>query len=105
MPLPDKAPLVRELFPDLCDAAANIMKEADRTLVVVIGGVHHMIGSDDTAWLPPRVKPGLLFVVSVTEGTHMHAQISQRVSVCQERWPTVVLPQLDHDQKTTLIKK
>jgi len=27
MPMPDKAPLVRELFPDLCDAAANVMTE------------------------------------------------------------------------------
>ena len=31
MPMPNKAALVRELFPDLCDAAANIMVEVRRS--------------------------------------------------------------------------
>eukprot|EP00750_Incisomonas_marina_P011283 INCI16364.9.p1 GENE.INCI16364.9~~INCI16364.9.p1 ORF type:complete len:942 (-),score=169.75 INCI16364.9:91-2916(-) len=105
MPMPNKAALVRELFPDLCDAAANIMVETGRILVVVIGGLHRMIGSDDTAWLPPRVKPGLLFVISVTEGDHMHHVLSQRVAVQEAQWPTVHMPELDREKKTTLIKK
>ena len=64
-----------------------------------------MIGSDDTAWLPPRVKPGLLFVISVTEGDHMHHVLSQRVAVQEAQWPTVHMPELDREKKTTLIKK
>jgi len=64
-----------------------------------------MIGGDDTAWLPPRVKPGLLFVVSVTEGTHMHQQLVQRVKVNESQWPTVKHPELTAKQKATLIKK
>ena len=105
MPLPDKAPMVKELFPDLCDAAANIMSEKGKTMVVLIGGLHRMIGGDDVVWLSPRVKPGLVFVVSVTEDSHMHQRLDQRIGTMQKQWGKVSLPELDQEQRMRLIKK
>lgn len=64
-----------------------------------------MLGSDDTAWISPRVKRGLIFVLGITAGTNIHRQLTQRVQIQKDQWPSIELPELDAEQKATLIKK